>query len=597
MQKRLTDHLGRLMSRTPMLRVALALVAGILLAEYLPHPSKLLLTLVFCTGFLLLAVFVRNRQSLCVRIFPLLLWVTLIAFGWLLSLIHAPADPFGESADGDLRNFLVRLRDTPRQTEKCFKVEAEVMSVYEQEQWMPRKGRIMLYLQKDSSAAKLQYGDLLWVNASPRLPDNREGQNHFDYRRYLRHKGILWQCYVRNDCWTPSGEAVPFSVRGYAKRTQKGMVERIQRTPLSPSQKAVAESLLLGWRDDVDDDTWQQFRNAGIAHLLCVSGLHVGIVAWLAGAALFFLGLRRWQRILKRLLQIAAIWLFVLLTGMAPSTLRAGVMFSLLLIGGMFEQRPNSLNNLCTSMAVLLLVRPMMLFDVGFQLSYAAVCGIIIWHKPLCELIPFLCQPNPKWYLWLPQKIWALACLSTSAQLATLPLVLYHFHQFPLYFLIANLTVVPFAGVLLATVMLMLATSAMPVLCGWFTRLLQMELVGVDGLTQWIGILPYATIDNIYCDLPMALMIMTALLCFTLLLCCRMRWALPAMVGCLLLMTLYLYRPLSFKQNHNQVYNQYHHTISIYRGPDGTQYKYYPDDGKEFYCQLLPFGESLDVVL
>ena len=164
-------------------------------------------------------------------------------------------------------------------------------------------------------------------------------------------------------------------------------------------------------------------------------------------------------------------------------------------------------------MLLLLLIKPMLLFDVGFQLSYAAVAGIIVLQRPLEELIPFLAEPNHKWYLWLPEKIWQLTCISTSAKMAALPIVLYHFHQFSLYFLIANLTIVPFAGVLLATVLLMLLTGS-----GWVTSLLSGELVIVDALTRWISSLPHAMLTDIYCDLPVALIITALILVLTLLL-------------------------------------------------------------------------------
>ena len=155
----------------------------------------------------------------------------------------------------------------------------------------------------------------------------------------------------------------------------------------------------------------------------------------------------------------------------------------------------------------------MLLFDVGFQLSYAAVAGIIVLQRPLEELFPLLSDSDYKLSLWLPQKVWQLTCLSISAQVAALPLVLYHFHQFQLYFLIANLTIVPFAGVLLATVLLMLLTGS-----GWVTSLLSGELVIVDALTRWISSLPHAMLTDIYCDLPVALIITALIIVLTILL-------------------------------------------------------------------------------
>lgn len=492
----------RLMVRTPMLRLALAVVVGILLAECLPVSPVMWLGVAVGLCVLLLMVEACVRHTLTKAIFPPLLWLVWIGIGAMLPMLHAPSDPFPTTVDG----FTVRLCDTPRTTPKCYKSVAEVLSVNGQ----PSQGKVLLYIRQDSASASLRYGDCLSIKARPQYP--RNWNNDFDYRRYLRRKGILYQCYVPSQRWQQTSHDSTFTLRAWSKGIQLRMVERIRHTDLTPSQQGIAEALLLGWRDDVDETTQQQFRDAGITHLLCVSGLHVGIVAWLAGALLFFLGRKRWQRIVKGIVQIAVVWLFVLLTGMAPSTLRAGVMFSLLLVGSILQRQPNRLNNLCTSMWLLLLINPMLLFDVGFQLSYAAVAGIILWNRPLQQLLPI----SNQWYLWLPQKVWQLICLSTAAQLAALPLVLYHFHQFPLYFLIANLTVVPFAGILLGTVLLMLLTAS-----GWATTLLSHELVAVDRLTRWISSLPHAMLTDIYCDLPVALLITALLLVLTLLLYTR----------------------------------------------------------------------------
>ncbi len=489
----------RLMVRTPMLRLALATVVGILMAEYLSVPPLVWLGVAVGLCVLLLVVEASIRHTVRKTLFPVLLWLIWMGMGAILPLLHAPADPFPTAA----RTFSVRFCDTPRPTPKCYKSVAEVTSV----DGHPSHGKVLLYIRQDSAAASLRYGDSLSIAARPQSP--RNWRSDFDYRRYLRRKGILWQCYVPSDCWQTLAHDSTFSLLGWSKGIQLRMVGRIRQSNLTLRQQGIAEALLLGWRDDVDEATQQQFRDAGITHLLCVSGLHVGIVAWLAGAALFFLGRKRWQRVVKGIVQIGVVWLFVLLTGMAPSTLRAGVMFSLLLIGDMLQRQPNSLNSLCTSMLLLLLIKPMLLFDVGFQLSYAAVAGIVLLNQPLQQLLPH----SSKWYLWLPQKAWQLICLSTSAQLATLPLVLYHFHQFPLYFLIANLTVVPFAGVLLASVLLMLLVGG-----GWATTLLRYELVAVDRLTRWISSLPHAMLTDIYCSLPVALIITALILNLTLLL-------------------------------------------------------------------------------
>lgn len=532
--------LGRLMRQAPVLRVVLAFAIGILAAEYLPSPGRGILIAAASVLAVLLAasVCIPRARARCYSL-PLL-WLTLIALGCTTGTLRATSPSHGlppggwNSPDNRPVDIVATLADSPRAARPFYKVPVRLEALRTPTAWQPANCRMMLYLTQDSASATLRHGDRLLLHIRPQLPNAQENPHQFNYRRYLLHHGIAWQAFAHPGHWTllPPAPHRHQSLTGWSRQLQQNLVRRIRSCHLSASQQGIAEALLLGWRDDLDPSTVQQFRNAGILHLLCVSGLHVGIVAWLAGLCLFFLGRRRWHRIVKGTVQIAAIWFFVLLTGMAPSTLRAGVMFTLLRIGGMAQRQPNTLNNLCTSALLLLLVDPFMLFDVGFQFSYMAVAGIALLYNPLETLLPLSYEKFGHRYL---RRVWQLVCLTTSAQLATAPFVLYHFHQFSPWFLIANLTIVPFAGVLLATAVGMVVLAGLPPIDGWATWLLRQELSATDAITRWVGTLPHATLNNIYCDLPMALLLAGSLVLLTLFIRFRTRWALPAAAGCCLL--------------------------------------------------------------
>lgn len=516
--------IARLFRRTPMLFVLLALVSGILLAEYVWLPSTQWTAVMLAVGVMALAAVLRCRP-----LFYPLLWLTLVAASWLTVGLHRPRDPFA-SQPSPPGLMLVEVHDTPRPTARCYKCQARVLAVGDSAGWHATRGSIMLLLQQDSAAASVRYGDRLFVRQQAQRPDSARNPYQFDYQRYLRHKGMLWQCYVPSHCWQLAGAKPQRGIVAFSKRLQHTLVQRIRHSQLSPHQQGIVAALALGWRADVDDVAQRQFRDAGIAHLLCVSGLHVGIVASLLGCCLFFLDRRPVPRAIKGGVQIAGVWLFVLLSGMAPSSLRAGVMFSLLILGDMLQRRSNGFNNLCTSALLLLVVNPMLLFDVGFQLSYAAVAGIMAWQKPLRQLLPI-----PRRCVLLAH-LWDWTCLSVAAQLATLPLVLYYFHQFPLYFLVANLVVIPLSALLLASMFVML----LPGVGRWAATWVGLQLDGVDRVVGWVSSLPHAVLDGLYCDLPVALMLTLALLCLSLLLCHRRRWTLPSLLACLLLLTCYL---------------------------------------------------------
>ena len=524
-----TCFVGRLFQRAPMFRVSLAMAVGIILGDaFCPFPSWIIGLLIGVGAGLMVLSLRRGRRG---WLSGAAVWITCVFVGWLLACIHVPEDPF--AGQGELRDMAlsVCLKTVPTQSENCYKVVAEVDTVAGR----PSRGRVMLFIAKDSLAARLQAGDRLRLVATPSMPSGAENPYQFDYRRYLRRHKVLWQCYLPRGSWQRATEedgSVGMQIR--LARFQQSLVGRIKSLELTPQQQGIAEAFLLGWREDVDDTMQRQFRGAGIMHLLCVSGLHVGLMAAFVGGIFFFLGRRRWQRTVKGLFQLLAVWFYVILTGMASATLRAGLMFSLMIVGDMMEQRPNTLNNLATSAVMVFCFSPMQLYDVGFQLSYSAVLGILALHQPLCALLP-MPKLRFKPFPWFLRKVWGWLCLSTAAQLATMPFVLYYFHQFPVYFLIANLLIVPFAGVLLFTALMAVLTNGV----GWICSLLRAELAVVDGLTQWISSLPSALLTNIYCDWVVELLIIVGLLSLVVLIRGRFLFALPMVSGCLFLVVVY----------------------------------------------------------
>lgn len=393
-------------------------------------------------------------------------------------------------------HYIVQLLEPSHPTPKGQKAVVEVVQVDS----VPTSGRMMLFLR--NRTVQLSYGDRLLVRGTPSFPSASENPYQFDYRNYLRHKKICFQMFA-GEADFDLLESSPKGLLAWSQRLRQHLIGIIQSLPLSASEQGIAEALLLGWKDDLSPETERQFRSAGITHLLCVSGLHVGIVAVLAGWLLFWVRKGPIGRYIKGVLQLGVVWLFAMITGFAPSTTRAALMFSVFIVGDMTLNSCTRYNSLAASALVLLLVNPGVLFDVGFQLSYSAVSGILCLSQPMFLLIPwpkdvYLLSRNRVKSLGLlcARKVWSLFCVTTSAQLATTPLVLYYFHQFPRYFLIANMTIVPFAGVLLGTVIMALFFPHWSMATG----LLRKELYATDAVTQWISSIPGALVENIAMD-------------------------------------------------------------------------------------------------
>ncbi len=512
--------------KTPVLYILLPLVAGIAVQSCLPSVSAdWCVALCVLLWLLLLPILLRGGGSSW--LFGLQLSVVWVAFGFTLATVRQPAAMPNHYAHRGLPTgqIVVQLCEIPHQTDKVVKAQGEVLYLQDSVGWHSCRGRIMLFLERDSAALQSAMGDCLLVTAQVQWPSTGNNPHQFNYRRYLIHKGIRCQSYVPTGQWLLLGHDTR-GLRALLARWRLRLLQVVEQADLSPSQQGMASALLLGWKDHVDDENYARFQTSGIAHLLCVSGLHVGIVAALFGWCFSWLACLRRGYLYKGVAQLLGLWLFVALSGMAPSAMRAGIMFSCIIVGRLFFTAPPVLNSVGVSALLLLLIRPGLLFDVGFQLSYAAVVGIVTlcpvlrtpWFRQRAESPSF---PYRHWQRWTQRflgRLYDLLCVTTVAQLATLPFVLHYFHQFPAWFFVANVVVVPCATLLLVSILVMLLMAWWPLAFRLSATVVGMGLRGVEAVIAWVSQLPGALIEHIYCD-----DVMFALLLAAVLLCCL--WA------------------------------------------------------------------------
>ena len=264
---------------------------------------------------------------------------------------------------------------------------------------------------------------------------------------------------------------------------QKELLTHLERY-FQNEELAVISALLLGYKDLLDRETIMIYSSSGAMHVLAVSGLHVGIIYLLLNSLFLFFEKFKYGKYLKAVLLILSLWAYALLTGLSPSVLRATTMFSFIIIGSALNRETNIYNTLAASAFVLLLYNPYILLQVGFQLSYAAVLGIVYLQPKLYKLM----------YTkhWLLDKIWAITTVSIAAQLATFPLGMYYFHQFPNYFLLSNLFVIPLATFIIGGGVLLFAISAIPFLSGFLAFVVNKILLLLNFSVQWVENLPYS---------------------------------------------------------------------------------------------------------
>ncbi len=450
--------------------------------------------------------------------------------GYSLVLAHeaeASKDYF-RNYEGDARRYLARVYDCP--TERPNSIRTVLQLEYQFNDSLPSRpveGKVMAYFPKPDSAFSLRYGDLILMDAPIGEVVGPKNPGEFDYRAYLNRKGITGQVFLRDRDWLNLQANSANPVYAFSYRFRDKLLTSLQNSGLKDDEYGVAAAVLLGYDDKLADEVRRNYVAAGSMHILCVSGLHVGIIYLLASFLLGFLNRRRWQKTLKQILLLALIWFYALIAGLSPSILRASMMISFVIFGEMIHRKGFVINSLAASAFILLCINPNNLFEIGFQLSYASVLGILVLHRPIYNL---LYVKNK-----VLDKVWSITALSVAAQLATIPFTLLYFNQFSTYFWLSNLFMTPLSFVVVISGMLLLLLAWVPLLSVWLGRWVWGVVYGMNCVVAKIESLPLSFIKGLYVN---GFEFSMLLLAFTLLLvavAARKRRVLIGMLSALLL--------------------------------------------------------------
>ena len=346
--------------------------------------------------------------------------------------------------------------------------------------------RLLLYLQKDS-LPQPQLGDVLLVQTTVR----RGGRlGDFDYGRYLRMQGLVGSAWANRRHWQQVGHEPLSGLRATAEKCQRRLHQQYEQLGVREPELGILSALTLGYREELDKHVQQSFSAAGAMHILAVSGLHTGIVwgliVWLltlGGLAKPLCEQRVWQAILTTVTLIA-LWAYAFVTGLSPSVMRSALMVTIVEVGWLFRRNVVGMNTLAAAAVIILLIRPLTLWSVSFQLSFAAVASLILVGSWL--------QQHTILRGKLRQYIGGLLIMSFAAQIGTLPLTLHYFGQTSNYFALTNLVVIPVAFVLLLLGIGSLALSWCFV-GEWLADAAQWCTYGLRLFVEWIEALPYST--------------------------------------------------------------------------------------------------------
>lgn len=340
-------------------------------------------------------------------------------------------------------------------------------------------GSVLMNVQKDSANQPLEVGTIMLLKPDFLTIPKPLNPYQFNYKNYLVKQGIYNQVFIRNSAFIifKSKEVSLYSV---ADEIRNSIEKALIKNGFKGEQLAVIKALILGQRNDISKELIQDYTRAGAIHILAVSGLHVGIILLILSAIFKPLEKLRKGKLLKIILIVLLLWFFAIIAGLSPSVVRAVTMFTAVAIGMTFQRKTLVLHSLITSMFVLLLVKPMFLFDVGFQLSYLAVFSIVTIQPKLSSFW------KPRWFV--VNKFWQLFTVSIAAQIGVVPISLYYFHQFPGLFMLSNLVIIPFVGIILMGGIMVIVLSVLNLLPSILATIYNGIISLMNGFVNWISL-------------------------------------------------------------------------------------------------------------
>ncbi len=337
--------------------------------------------------------------------------------------------------------FYAAVHEILQEKPKSFQTILKIGAVMINDSVVSSNEKVIAYFEKSLKSEQLIPGDIIVFEQKPDFIKERSSPYDFDYKRYMSGKGIYRQVYLADSRWikTVYSSGKSFSVAAEKVRLKLMNIYRSQN--ITNRQFEVLSALTLGYSRGLDPETKRVFSSAGAMHVLAVSGLHAGIIFLAVNFVFGFLKKRKRGKYAYMVIAVVSLWTFAFITGLAPSVKRAVTMFTFLVIGENLKRQQNTYNSMAASAFLLLFINPNNLFEAGFQLSYSAVFGIVFLQPRIAALL----EVKNKVLLFF----WNLFAVSVAAQIATFPISTYYFSQFPTFFWLSNLLVIPAAFILI----------------------------------------------------------------------------------------------------------------------------------------------------
>ncbi|MGO4905655.1 ComEC/Rec2 family competence protein [Flavobacterium sp. W20_MBD1_R3] len=474
----------------PLARITIGFIIGLLFGHYfqISITSLFVVLFVFISVFILL-YFLSKRNNKASLYFGIGTYFLSVIIGLSTQIVHS--DYFQKNNYIHNKEIFEEphfISLTIREKLKNSPFSDRYLAIINHVDQKEQTGRIILNIQNDSLHPVLEVGNSLLVKGALTKNKPPNNPNQFDYSKYLENKQIYAQLYADID-EIKIGSEIEKNIWYYSSKLRTRIIRNLEKNNFNKTELNVAIALIMGQQQDISPDIIRDYQFAGAVHILSVSGLHIGFILLFVTFILRPIPNTKRGSFIKLITILISLSMFGIIAGLAPSVVRSVTMFSFVAIGNHLRRSVNIYHTLLVSVLLILLFEPSFLFDVGFQLSYIALF-FIIWLQPLLSSI---WKPKYK----VSKYIWDILTVSFAAQIGTLPLSIYYFHQFPGLFFITNLIIIPLLSVIMILGVLVMLLAAFNMIPIFLSQLLEWSIYYLNKIINVIASLEQFIIQDI----------------------------------------------------------------------------------------------------
>ncbi|MBP6576338.1 MAG: ComEC/Rec2 family competence protein [Chryseobacterium sp.] len=459
------------MDKQPLLILVICLILGILVQEYLIMSQGLIFLLLLISGISLISILIKSPFFQKVKYYFLGFFFFSIGIFLHFQNSDKPDIPAFQTKE----NIVFQLSKKLNSNEKNRRYFVEILAIPSREikDFSPIKTVLSIPKEQELLDFEHFYDAEVYIHRPEEINNNFQ----FDYKKYLARQEVYLQAYLPNEILKTPKTEVSFSDEIRQKRLE--ILNKINQTPLSPKIQEFLKGIILSDRTEMDSETVQDFNQTGLTHLLAISGSHMVIIFWMT-LFVFNQIIPVKFRKLSIILSLVLIWAFAIFIDYGSSVMRSCLMISCYYVMVLLQRKSDLLHSLALSAFILLIVDSNQFFDVGFQLSYVAVLGIWWLSEPIKKLFR-----KPKY--WLEDFLYSITAMTFSAQIATLPLAIYYFHQFSFVSIFANLLIIPLSEIIIISSLFMVIAIAFGMKFLFFYQIFDAFILYVLKVIHWLS--------------------------------------------------------------------------------------------------------------